>query len=276
MLGRDVVAAARAAGAQVIALTRADLDVTDRDAVAAVAGDRAVAVVVNCTGWTDVDGAEEREDEALRVNGEGVANLARACRRNGARLLHLSTDYVFSGDGSAPYAEDAPPDPLNAYGRTKLAGEHALRQLLPDRGYVVRTAWLYGEHGPNFVRTMLRLERERETLEVVDDQVGQPTWTADLARQLVALGTSNAPAGVYHGTSSGAVSWHGFAAEIFRLIGADPQRVRTTDSGAFRRPAARPAYSVLGHGTWKAAGLTPMRPWQEALAEALPQIAAAG
>ena len=275
MLGRDVVAAAQAAGQQVVALTRADLDVTARDSVAAAVGDAAVEVVVNCAAWTDVDGAEDHEDQAHLINGEGVVNLATACRRSGARLLHLSTDYVFKGDASTPYAEDAAPDPLNAYGRTKLAGERAVRELLPQHGYVVRTAWLYGEHGPNFVRTMLRLEQERETLDVVDDQVGQPTWTVDLARQLVALGQSDAPPGVYHGTSSGLTSWHGFASEIFRLAGADPQRVRTTDSSAFRRPAARPAYSVLGHGAWSDAGLAPMRPWQQALAEALPRIAAA-
>lgn len=275
MLGRDVVAAAEAAGETVVALTRAELDVTARDDVAAAVGDPAVEVVVNCAGWTDVDGAEEREDEALQINGGGVANLATACRLNGARLLHLSTDYVFQGDASRPYAEDAAPDPLNAYGRTKLAGERATRELLPDHGYVVRTAWLYGEHGPNFVRTMLRLEHERETLDVVDDQVGQPTWTVDLARQLVALGQSDAPAGIYHGTSTGSTSWHGFASEIFRLAGADPARVRATDSSAFRRPAPRPAYSVLGHDAWRVAGLPPLRRWDQALAEALPRIVAA-
>ena len=275
MLGRDVVAAAQDAGETVVALTRAKLDVTAPADVAAAVGDGAVEVVVNCAGWTDVDGAEEREDEALQINGHGVANLAEACRLNGARLLHLSTDYVFQGDASTPYDEDAVPDPLNAYGRTKLAGERAVRKLLPDHGYVVRTAWLYGEHGPNFVRTMLRLEQERDTLDVVDDQVGQPTWTVDLARQLVALGQSDAAAGIYHGTSTGSTSWHGFATEIFRLAGADPSRVRPTDSSAFRRPAARPAYSVLGHGAWDQAGLAPMRPWQEALAGALPRIKAA-
>lgn len=232
------------------------------------------AVVVNCAAWTAVDDAETREDEALAINGDGPRNLAAACARTGAVLLHVSTDYVFAGDATTPYAEDAPTAPRSAYGRTKLAGEKAV--LATERGYVVRTAWLYGAGGPNFVRTMIKLEGVKDTLDVVDDQRGQPTWSADLAGLLVELGhgalAGTAPAGVYHGTSSGETTWHGFTQEIFRLLGADPDRVRPTTSDAFVRPAPRPAYSVLGHGRFAEAGIEPLRDWRTALTEAFPEI----
>jgi dTDP-4-dehydrorhamnose reductase len=264
MLGHDVLAALE--GREVTALRRADLDVTDASAVAAaVAGHD---VVVNCAAWTAVDDAETHEAEALEVNGDGPRVLARACAGAGARLVHFSTDYVFDGSATTPYAEDAPLAPRSAYGRTKAAGETAVREELPDAHWVLRTAWLYGEHGPNFVRTMARLERERETVDVVDDQRGQPTWTGDLADRLVELVDSGAPAGVYHGTNAGETTWFGFARAVFEKAGLDPERIRPTDSGSFVRPAPRPAYSVLGHDAWAAAGLAPMRSWQDALAAA--------
>ncbi|GAB3668246.1 dTDP-4-dehydrorhamnose reductase [Actinocorallia lasiicapitis] len=258
MLGTDLVARLRAAGEQVTAATRTDLDVTDPVAVrAAVEGH---ALVVNCAAWTAVDDAEAHEPEALALNGTAAAHLAAAA---GNRLIQISTDYVLRGDGLGPLAEGSPTDPVNAYGRTKLAGETA---ALAHGGRVVRTAWLYGAHGPNFVTTMARLAAERDTLDVVADQHGQPTWTADLADRIIALGRSAAPAGIYHGTNSGATTWYGLAQEVFRLLGLDPARVRPTTTAAFPRPAARPAYSVLGHEGWAAAGLPPMRPWDEALA----------
>lgn len=272
MLGRDMTRTLADAGEDVVALERATLDIIDRGAVEAALHATEPDVVVNCAGWTDVDGAEEHEDAALRVNGDGVGNLAAACRRARSRLVHLSTDYVFQGDAAAPYPEDAAPDPLNAYGRTKLAGERAILHHLPNAGYVVRTAWLYGAGGPNFAATMIRLERERDIVEVVDDQFGQPTWTTDVARQVLTLGLSSAPSGIYHATSSGHTSWHGFAAAIFRHLGADPHRVRVTTSSALQRRAPRPTYSVLGHERWDAVGLRPIRDWEEALADALPEL----
>ncbi|NHC46367.1 dTDP-4-dehydrorhamnose reductase [Motilibacter aurantiacus] len=277
MLGRDVTSVLTAAGERLDARDRAGLDVLDADAVqeavSSLAGPEGPGVVVNCAAWTDVDGAEEREDDATRVNGEGVALLAAACTQTGARLLHVSTDYVFAGDATRPYPEDAPPAPLNAYGRSKLAGERAVLRLHRDGGFVVRTAWLYGQHGRSFVATMARLAAEKApdgTVDVVQDQLGQPTWSRDLAEQLVALGRSvDAPPGVYHGTSSGETTWHGLARAVFEELGHDPQRVRPTTSEAFRRPAPRPAYSVLGHARWEAAGLSPIRGWREALRAAL-------
>ncbi|MFI2911511.1 dTDP-4-dehydrorhamnose reductase [Streptomyces sp. PDY-4] len=276
MLGQDVLARLAEAGERATALDRAALDLTDAAAVRRALERHRPAVVVNCAAWTAVDDAETREAEALAVNGDGPARLADACARTGAVLLHVSTDYVFAGDATAPYAEDAPTAPRSAYGRTKLAGERAVLNTLPDRGYVVRTAWLYGTGGANFVRTMIRLEGQREKLDVVDDQRGQPTWSADLAGLLLALGrgalAGTAPAGVYHGTSSGETTWYGLTREIFRLLGADPDRVHPTTSEAFVRPAPRPAYSVLGHDRFAAAGVAPLRDWRAALAEAFPRI----
>jgi dTDP-4-dehydrorhamnose reductase len=268
MLGTDLVEALR--GRSVTALTRADLDITDDDAVrAAVAGHD---LVVNAAAWTAVDDAETHEAEAFAVNAVGADRLARACADAGARLVQVSTDYVFDGTCETPYAEDAATGPRSAYGRTKLAGEWAVRAALPDRSWIVRTAWLYGAHGPNFVATMRRLEAERETVSVVDDQHGQPTWTGDLAARIVALVDAGAPAGTYHGTSSGSTTWHGLAQLVFELAGADPARVLTTTTEAFPRPAPRPAWSVLGHEGWKGADLEPMQPWDEALRAAWPTM----
>jgi len=178
MLGRDLVAVLATAGQPVTALTRSDLDVTDRAAVAAAVAEAAPHTVVNCAAWTAVDEAEVHEDEALLVNGQGAANVAGACASSGARLVQISTDYVFAGDAGRPYPEDAAARPHTAYGRSKLAGEQAVLAALPGAAYIVRTAWLFGAHGPNFVRTMIRLERERLVVPVVADQYGQPTGPA--------------------------------------------------------------------------------------------------
>ncbi|SCL36047.1 dTDP-4-dehydrorhamnose reductase [Micromonospora nigra] len=271
MLGRDLLAVlADRPDLTVTAATRAELDITDADAVhAAVAGHD---TVVNAAAWTDVDGAETHEDAATAVNGTAVAHLARACATHHARLVQVSTDYVLPGDATTPYPEDAPTAPVNAYGRGKLAGERAVTDLLPDAGYVVRTAWLYGAHGPNFVATMLRLAGQRDHLDVVDDQHGQPTWSRTLAERLVALADAavagRAAPGVYHGTCAGETTWYGLAREVFELAGLDPQRVRPTTSDRFPRPALRPAYSVLGHDRWAAAGLPPLPHWRSTLAAA--------
>ncbi len=252
-------------GADVLGPTRAELDVTDTDAVeAAVAGRN---VVLNTAGWTDVDGAEAHEAVAYAANATGPAVLAAACARTGATLVHVSTDYVFAGDATTPYVEDAPVAPRSAYGRTKAAGERAVL----DSGapaYVVRTAWVYGQTGANFVKTMCRLERERDTLDVVDDQRGSPTWSRHLAAGLVELATSGASYGVYHCANAGETTWCGLARAVFAELGADPERVRATTTAAFPRPAPRPAYSVLSDTRWRAAGLTPLPPWRDAVAAA--------
>ncbi len=275
MLGQDVVTCLERDGETALALTRADLDITDRAAVAAAVVNCRPDTVVNCAAWTAVDEAEAHEDEAFEVNGGGVRLVAEACAASGARLIHMSTDYVFAGDARRPYTEHDRCGPRTAYGRTKLAGERAVAELLPGSGYVVRTAWLYGAHGPNFVRTMIGLEQDRAVVDVVDDQHGQPTWTMDVAGQVIALARSGAPAGVYHATSSGQTTWFGLAREIFRLLGADTARVRPVTSGAHPRPAPRPAYSVLGHGAWARAAIKPIPDWRLRLHRGLRAVAGA-
>lgn len=270
MLGTELVARLRAAGAEVFAAARGDLDVLDGAAVRRVIGSCMPSTVVNCAGWTAVDDAEAHEDAARAVNGLAVGVLAEACASYGAALIQISTDYVFSGTASEPYPEGAPTSPVNAYGRTKLLGEKAV--LAYRKGYVLRTAWLYGAHGPNFVRTMVRLAGERDTVDVVDDQHGQPTWTGDLADRIIALADAAPAPGVYHATGSGRTTWYGLARELFTLLGHDPARVRPTMTANFPRPAPRPAFSVLGHDRWAEAGLSPMRDWRTALHAAWPTL----
>jgi len=255
----------------VLALGRAELDVTDALEVRRVVDAHHPDVVINAAAYTAVDAAEEDELAADAVNHLGPENLARALAHAGTgRLVHVSTDYVFAGDASEPYEVDAPTGPTGAYGRTKLAGEEAVLSALPGRAGVVRTAWVYGGPGPNFVDTMLRLEKERDTLDVVADQIGSPTYARDLAAALIEVGRRpEVPAPVLHYVNAGQASWFDLARETFRLAGADPERVRPTDSASFPRPAKRPAWSVLSTGSWVAAGFTPPRPWQEALAAAI-------
>jgi dTDP-4-dehydrorhamnose reductase len=257
-------------------LTRADLDVTDGPAVRATVAEWAAEeagnlVVFNAAAWTDVDGAETNEDAAYAANATAPAHLAVAAEAAGARLVHVSTDYVFAGDATTPYAVDAPTGPRSAYGRTKLAGERAVLAASPQSS-VVRTAWVYGATGGNFVKTMARLERSQETLRVVDDQRGSPTWSLDLARGLVALAGAQPRPGVYHATNAGETTWYGLARAVFEELGADPERVRPCASADFPRPAPRPAYSVLSDAAWRGAGLPPLPPWRVALTGAFATV----
>jgi dTDP-4-dehydrorhamnose reductase len=272
MLGRDLVTVLDGRGAAVTGLSRGDLDITDTGAVRAALGRWQPDVVVNCAAWTAVDDAEAHEDAALRVNGQAVAGLAAQCAAAGRALVQLSTDYVFDGQASQPYPEDSAPAPRTAYGRTKLAGEQAVLGQPGLRGYVLRTAWLYGAHGSSFVRAMISKARSPGPVQVVDDQRGQPTWTMDVAGHIATLVGAGAPPGVYHATSSGETTWFGLAQEVFRLVGADPARISPISSAALARPAPRPGYSVLGHDAWMRAGLAPIGDWQNALCEALPGL----
>ncbi|HVL97548.1 MAG TPA: dTDP-4-dehydrorhamnose reductase [Solirubrobacteraceae bacterium] len=242
MLGRDVVAAAGRAGHDVVALTRRDLDITEPRAVARTVLDVRPAAVVNCAAWTDVDGAEAREAEATAINGAGAGAVARAAAEAGALIVHVSSDYVFAGTGDRPYVESSPVGPLSAYGRSKLAGERAVAEASP-RHAIVRSSWLFGPGGRNFVDTMLALAAERDEVTVVDDQVGSPTYTGHLAAALVAV-AERGLTGVLHVAGGGECSWHDLAAAAFAATGAEVrlQRGRTADLG---RPAPRPAYSVL-------------------------------
>ncbi len=256
------------AGEDVLAVDVDVLDITDSTAVEKAFEDFEPDIVVNAAAYTNVDGAENDEQTAYQVNAVGPAVLASAAKRAGARLIHVSTDYVFPGDASEPYEPGDATGPTSAYGRTKLAGEQAVRELHPDDSYVVRTAWVYGLVGKNFVKTMARLAAEGKNPAVVDDQRGSPTWSRHLAQALVELARSQAPVGIYHATGSGDTTWFGFAQAIFDELGADPARVSPTGSDAYPSPVKRPAYSVLSDRTWREAGLTPMPEWRQALHDA--------
>jgi len=258
MLGSDVVARLLKQGIEPLTIERGDLDLADSNACrAALDG---AQVVVNCAAYTAVDDAETHEDEAFAANAIGAANLARAAEGAGARLVHVSTDYVFDGNATEPYDETAAPAPCGAYGRTKVAGEWAVAASGGDH-ITVRTAWLYGAHGANFPRTIAKLARERGAVDVVNDQLGQPTWTADVADTILRLVEARAARGVYHVTSAGATTWFGFAREVVAAAGLDPAIVRPTTSERFVRPAARPAYSVLGSVAVRRAGVAPIDDW---------------
>ncbi len=270
MLGTDLVDVLHSLGEEVTPATRATLDVTDEDAVRAAV--RGHDVVVNAAAWTAVDDAEEHEAAASVVNADAPRLLARAAREHGAWLVQVSTDYVFDGSARAPYPEDAPAAPVSAYGRTKAGGEQAVREELPEGHLLVRTAWLYGAHGGCFPKTIARVARERGEVSVVDDQVGQPTWTRDVADLVVRLVQADAPAGTYHATSSGQCSWFDFARDVVASAGLEPSVVKSTTSAAFVRPAPRPAYSVLGHEALHRLGVAPIEDWERRWALAAPSV----
>lgn len=260
MLGRDLLDVLD--GHDVVAHGSASLDV--RDAEACMAAAAGVEAVVNASAYTAVDDAESHEDAAFAINATGAENLAAAAAASGARFVQVSTDYVFAGDASTPYPEDAPIAPVSAYGRTKAEGER-LARLAHAETVIVRTAWLYGTYDAKFPATMLRLAADRDTLTVVDDQRGQPTFARDLAEH-IALVLGNDVRGVtLHGTNAGEASWFDFARATLERAGLDPERVQPTDSTAFVRPAPRPAYSVLGHDGWARVGLPAPRSWEAAL-----------
>jgi dTDP-4-dehydrorhamnose reductase len=244
MLGRAVVGHARRLGHDVIPLTRRQLDVTDSVAVRRAVVGAAPDAVVNCAAWTDVDGAEASEPAALAANGAGAGHVARAAAEAGARVVHVSTDYVFDGTKREPWVESDPVAPLSAYGRTKLAGEEEVAAATGEHA-IVRTAWLFGAGGGNFVETMIALSATRDELTVVTDQRGGPTWTGHLAPALVELAERRGDVGVFHASGPGECSWYEFAVEILHRVGARA-RVLPTTSDRFPRPAPRPAYSVLG------------------------------
>jgi dTDP-4-dehydrorhamnose reductase len=269
-VGAELVELLRSRSQVVIALAHRDLDITDDSAVRATFHTYRPHVVVNAAAFTDVDAAEGDPEQAHAVNAVAPGVLAAAGAAEGSRVVHLSTDYVFSGKEATgrPYDEGDPTDPINVYGRTKRDGELAVLEAAPD-AWVVRTSWVYGAHGDNFVRTIRRLLTLHPGVNVVDDQQGSPTWTRDLAQGLVELVERDAAPGTYHATSQGHTSRYGQARAIAALLGADPARIIPVPTTAAARPAERPAWSVLGHRRWHEEGLTPMPAWDVSLAAAL-------
>jgi dTDP-4-dehydrorhamnose reductase len=253
-----------------------DLNITQGPIVRDVIAKLSPTVIINCAAWTDVDGAESNEQLASRVNSDGAENIALAAKKCGAKLIHVSTDYVFSGENQTPWQALDQINPQSAYGRTKAEGESRVLAEYSQNSSIVRTAWLYSPWGKNFAKTMTKLAMKGEgEVRVVNDQVGQPTSAIDLAKQLVELGLSTSPAGIYHGTNSGQATWFEFAQEIFKLATADIGRVTPVSSSEYPRPAKRPSYSVLSHDAWSNTAVKPMRDWRIALAEAMPSIISA-
>jgi dTDP-4-dehydrorhamnose reductase len=261
-LGRELMAVLAGTGHVASGHDVEAVDIRDRGSVAALLEEVRPDAVVNCAAWTRVDAAETEPEAAWQVNAVAPGVLAEACGARGVRLCHLSTDYVFDGVASAPIDEAARPAPRSAYGRGKLAGEEAVRSILPNH-QIVRTAWLYGQEGPNFVLTMLRLAGERDRLRVVADQWGSPTWTGHLAPAIVRL-VERGPAGTFHLTNSGATTWHGFAEAILEEAGLHVP-VEPIASADYPTPAPRPAYSVLANRAWHTLGEEPLPPWRDGL-----------
>jgi dTDP-4-dehydrorhamnose reductase len=257
------------AGHDVVALASADLDITDAKAVTDVVDVHRPDMVVNAAAYTKVDAAETDIDAAWAVNAAGPWHLARACAGTGAALVHVSTDYVFDGTLDRPYTEFDPTNPVSAYGRTKEAGERLVRQTL-DRHWIVRTAWVHGRHGGNFVKTMLRLGAERGAVSVVDDQRGSPTFADDLAASIVQL-MDEAPYGTYHRTNSGSCTWFELAQRAYQLAGLDVD-VTPITTEQFGAPAPRPANSVLENRAASMLGLPPLRSWEEGLQRLVSQL----
>lgn len=249
------------------------LDVTNQCSIHEVISVCSPEVIVNCAAWTDVNGAEENEDKAHQINALGPKHLAFASKRIGAKLVQISTDYVFSGDSQTPWLESAELNPVSKYGLTKRDGEKFVQDLYADGSYIVRTAWLYSANGKNFVKTMVdvALSDERE-VRVVNDQFGQPTSANDLARHIIDLVTSKSRPGIYHGTNSGQTTWFELAQNVFELVGCNAERIIPVSSNDFPSVAKRPRYSVLGHDNWVDAKMSEMRDWQVALAEEIPAI----
>lgn len=270
-LGADVVDAFRLAGWEVLGLSHSDVDVTDGPAVLAAVSAAHPSLVVNTAAFHHLDRCEEDQASAYAVNAMGARNVAAAAADTGAALIHISTDYVFDGAKGSPYEERDLPGPLNVYGASKLTGEHLVQAICP-RAFVVRTSALYGPRpcrakgGLNFPRLMLKLAVEQGQLTVVTDEVVGPTYTPDLARQLVALTATNGY-GIFHATGVGEVSWHALATETLRLAGISGVPIHEATTTTMVRKVRRPAYSILAHRRLQELDIMIMRPWQEALAE---------
>lgn len=247
-LGQETVLALQAAGEVVIGIDRQELDFSQPDQVAEAIAAHQADWVINCAAYTNVDKAEQEQEQAFLVNRDSARAVAEGVAAYGGRLLHVSTDFIFGGEQSHPYAEDDPANPLGVYGQSKWDGEQAVQDVMPDAA-ILRTAWVYGIHGHNFVKTMLRLAAERDELRVVDDQIGTPAWTADISRALLSLTKADA-SGVFNFTNEGVASWYDFASEIIanaRDLGfpLKVKKISPIPSVDFPLPATRPAYSVL-------------------------------
>lgn len=272
-LGRAMSAELKKNNADFISLSHMQLDITNQKDIDSCFRSDLPDVVLNAAAWTNVDLAESQEEKAFSINAQGPRLIAEACAKIGAKFIHISTDYVFSGISNSPWSETSDVAPVSAYGRAKAAGERSVLDVYSRGSFVVRTAWLYSPWGKNFVKTMLKFALDGTgSVEVVTDQVGQPTSAGDLAQQIYQMIDQNVSPAIYHGTNSGQASWFELAQKIFDLAEMDRERVIAVNSNRFPRPAKRPAYSVLGDSRWMREGMHPMQSWQDALSDAFPII----
>ena len=269
-LGTDLMNELAKRGIEGIGVDVEEMDITDRDACRRVISESKADAVIHCAAYTAVDAAEDHVDLCRRINGEGTRNVALACRETGAKLMYISTDYVFDGTGTRPWEPDDERHPLNVYGQTKYEGELAVEELT-EKFFIVRIAWVFGVAGKNFIKTMLRLGEERGAVSVVDDQVGSPTYTYDLARLLVDMIQTDRY-GRYHATNEGLCSWYEFAKEIFRQAGMDQVQVTPVTSDQFPAKATRPSNSRMSKEKLQENGFTPLPTWQDALGRFLKEI----
>jgi dTDP-4-dehydrorhamnose reductase len=255
-----------------VLIDRPDIDITDSGSTLREIKRVAPDVIINTAAWTAVDAAEDNENQARLVNCDGARNVALAARDVDARLVHISTDYVFDGESKLPYEEDRPALPRSAYGRTKHAGDLAVMETHGSRSLIVRTAWLYSEFGHNFVKTMVRQALAGNAVRVVNDQTGQPTYARDLASHIIDLVRNDVPPGTYHGTNSGQTTWYELTRLIYEELGVSPDLVTPVPTSEYPTRAMRPTYSVLGHGHTIDAGLREMRDWSLAARVAIPLV----
>lgn len=272
-LGRSLQCALHSQGIDFLAVSRETMDISNISQVREVARNYGASEIINAAAFTNVDGAELEPEQAFNINAIGSRNLAIASREINARLIHFSTDYVFSGDRQDPWKVNSSTNPLSVYGKTKLAGEKAIVEELPDNHLIIRTAWLYSEFGNNFYKTILKLAiKDSSSINVVNDQFGQPTSAIELAYFIVSQLPSSIPHGIFHATNIGSASWFEFARYVFKLSGADVSRVNPISTGEYKSVAPRPQYSVLDNSKWREYGIDGLGPWQESAMKAFSSI----
>ncbi|HIT41643.1 MAG TPA: dTDP-4-dehydrorhamnose reductase [Candidatus Caccovicinus merdipullorum] len=269
-LGYDVVKECEKRGIEAIGVDVEEMDITDAAACERVITEAKADAVIHCAAYTAVDAAEDNEDLCRKVNAEGTRNIAEVCRKLDIKMMYFSTDYVFNGQGERPWEPDDPREPLNVYGQTKYEGELAVQELL-EKYFIVRIAWVFGVNGKNFIKTMLRLGRERGAVSVVDDQIGSPTYTYDLARLVVDMIQTDRY-GIYHATNEGLCSWYEFACQIFKAAGMNQVKVTPVDSTAFPAKAKRPHNSRMDKSKLAENGFEPLPSWEDALERYLKEI----
>ena len=274
MLGTEVIRSAKLHGFNFLAPTSAQLDVREKSAVEGFVRRHKPEWIINCSAWTNVEGAEEFQEAAFALNATAVKNISEAASSNQSHLIHISTDYVFNGTKETPYAEEDLLDAINQYGKSKVAGEHAILDSGLSSYYIVRTSWLYGVSGKNFVKTMARKALNAESVGVVEDQFGSPTSARSLAEGLIEIVKVNPELGIYHFSNKGKCSWLEFAREVYRLCGSDGQLVKPIKTADLALKAKRPVNSELDTAKWDCSGLSRLTPWHEMLSDLMPQILA--